>query len=147
MTTPILERVFRKVKKARNGCWLWNGADNDKGYGVILAEGPPRRMTYVHRAVYEATIGPIPEGLVLDHLCRTRRCCNPAHLEPVTQLINLERGESPNFRTRRTRICKRGHVLTPDNIVTPKDGRERCRECVRLRKRRYYHQQRVRLLK
>ena len=73
------------------GCWEWQGALND-GYGIVGRDGTTRR---VHRVVYEALVGPIPNGMDLDHLCRNRRCCNVLHLEPVTRRENLARGIGP----------------------------------------------------
>lgn len=77
------------------GCWLWDGADSGDGYGKIKVDGKSR---YVHRVIWEALYGPIPEGMVLDHLCRVRCCCNPAHLELVTVKENTHRGEAVLFR-------------------------------------------------
>jgi hypothetical protein len=71
---------------------------------------PGRR--YAHRAAYEEAYGPIPDGLVIDHLCRVRWCCNPEHLEAVTNRENILRGESPPARNARKERCDRGHELT-----------------------------------
>lgn len=71
----------------------------------------PGKYGYAHRIAYELVVGPIPEGLTLDHLCRVRRCVNPEHLEPVTMGENLRRGMSPAMISKRTGICKRGHSL------------------------------------
>lgn len=72
-----------------DGCWLWEGALRG-GYGRVKLDG---RTQAAHRASYELHVGPIPSGLVLDHLCRNRSCVNPAHLEPVTTEENIRRGE------------------------------------------------------
>lgn len=77
-----------------NGCWVWTGRLNRNGYGRVWWQG---REPVVHRVVWELLIGPIPKGLVLDHLCRNRACCNPGHLEPVTQRENVVRGEAVLF--------------------------------------------------
>lgn len=71
-------------------CWPWVGARNSAGYGVVRINGINH---LAHRVAYERTVGPIPEGLTIDHLCRTRSCCNPAHMEPVTREENGRRGE------------------------------------------------------
>lgn len=81
------ERFWANVIKGPT-CWEWTGAQvgraNEK-YGHT-------RMGMAHRVAYELLVGPIPKGLVLDHLCRNRLCVNPAHLEPVTQRTNILRG-------------------------------------------------------
>lgn len=73
-------------------CWMWNGAKNERGYGLVFRSG---RAVRVHRYIYEAFNGPIPAGLQLDHLCRQRLCVRPRHLEPVTNRVNVLRGMSP----------------------------------------------------
>lgn len=109
---PWEQRFWAKVNKTP-GCWLWTAATS-KGYGSFGM--PDRRQRLAHRLSYELLVGPIPEGLVLDHLCRVRNCVNPAHLEPVTAAENTRRGL---LRTR----CHRGHVI--DETPT---GR-RCKTC------------------
>ena len=81
-------RFWSKVEKTET-CWIWRGARDDKGYGSLGING---KILRAHRVSYEWLIGPIPEGLVLDHLCRVPPCVNPAHLEPVTQGENSRRG-------------------------------------------------------
>jgi hypothetical protein len=103
---PAVTRVLRRTI-AEGDCLLFTGADNGKGYGVVRDD--VSRQTYAHRVVYEAQVGPIPEGLTLDHLCRNRRCVNVAHLEPVTRGENVRRGEHPNVVLSRSGTCGRGH--------------------------------------
>lgn len=81
---PLLAHMADKFTVG-DGCWDWHGATNDSGYGIV-------RKQRAHRVLYELLIGPIPEGLVLDHLCRNRACVRPAHLEPVTRGENVRRG-------------------------------------------------------
>ena len=70
-------------------CWEWTGVVTTSGYGQFtIGHG---KMRVAHRAVYERLIGPVPDGLVLDHLCVNRSCVNPAHMEPVTQSVNVSR--------------------------------------------------------
>lgn len=92
-TTPAIDRVTDRVRIDSAGCWLWTGSSNPGGYGQIrlsVAEGA--RLVVTHHVTYEHFVGPIPVGLQLDHLCRVRLCCNPDHLEPVTQRENIRRG-------------------------------------------------------
>lgn len=72
-----------------NGCWIWLGRINGFGYGELKCG---ERRLKAHRVSYEHHVGPIPEGLDLDHLCRVRPCVNPEHLEPVTRSENIRRG-------------------------------------------------------
>lgn len=75
------------VEDCQSGCWVWQRYINPDGYGTV---GPKR----AHRVYYERYVGPIPEGMDLDHLCRNKTCVNPAHLEPVTEAENVRRGRS-----------------------------------------------------
>lgn len=85
----------RVMPVPESGCWIWTGELNRNGYGRVWRLG---RRVMAHRAMYELLVGPIPEGLVLDHLCRVRCCVNPKHLEPVTVRENTIRGEAALFR-------------------------------------------------
>ena len=113
------------------GCWLWTGSLNGHGYGKVRDRDS--RLQTAHRASYRAFVGPIPEGLDLDHLCRVRCCVNPAHLEPVTRRENVRRGEAGRDPQS---VCKRGHPMAGDNVA-PSGARRRCRACMRERDRRY----------
>lgn len=97
------------VAEPNSGCWLWFKALNNKGYGVIGRPGSSAGTMYAHRYSYELHRGSIPQGLVLDHKCRTPSCVNPDHLEAVTQRENVLRGN--NSAQTRTGHCKLGHVL------------------------------------
>ncbi len=83
------ERFWDKVERTET-CWFWRGACNEKGYGYFHWDGHWRKA---HRFAYELLIGPIPEGLTIDHLCFVRHCVNPVHMEPVTLRENILRGE------------------------------------------------------
>lgn len=78
-----------------NGCWLWTGTIERTGYGRFWLGG---RQEIAHRASYALLIGPIPEGLTIDHLCRVRACVNPDHLEPVTLAENIRRERAQRQR-------------------------------------------------
>lgn len=96
-----IARIKARVSINESGCWIWQGGINpENGYGYTRAGG---RVRSVHRLLYEALVGEVPDGLVLDHLCRTPACGNPAHLQPVTQRTNLLRGDNPAWRTHRAR--------------------------------------------
>lgn len=121
-----LDRLMDKV--VENGeCWEFAGALRN-GYGVI---GVEHSTVYTHRYVYERMVADIPDGLVIDHLCRNRACCNPAHLEPVPQRLNCQRGERAGTRVT---ACKHGHDYTPENTYTNPQGYRACRTCIRERK-------------
>jgi hypothetical protein len=115
------ERFWAKVDKT-DTCWLWTAAKSPAGYGYFRVGGRAGQYVIAHRYAYTATTGQIPEGLVLDHLCRVRQCVNPAHLEPVTQAEN-------NRRARLTH-CRRGHPYEGANVLLKSDGRRECKSCI-----------------
>jgi hypothetical protein len=91
-------------------------------------------VTYAHRFAYSVLVGPIPDGLQIDHLCRNEMCVNPEHLEPVTQRINMLRGTGPQAVNAQKTHCPKGHPLSGNNVyahtvrATGTPGR-RCRTC------------------
>lgn len=122
-TKPPAERFWPKVDKAAaGGCWLWTASLDPNGYGQFH-DG--ERLTKAHRFAFAVVVGPVPDGHELDHLCRTRHCVNPEHLEPVTHAENMR-------RTHKT-VCKRGHASTHDNTLRLRDGKRQCRACNRER--------------
>lgn len=127
--TPVIDRVLARIHVDANGCWIFRGATT-VGYGVIGRGPRSEGIAYTHRVAYEHFVGPIPAGLHIDHLCRVRRCCNPEHLEAVTQAVNNQRAMA--VRQPITH-CKYGHEFTPDN--TARNGRQRL--CLACRRRRY----------
>ena len=130
-----LERWWAKVE-ITTSCWLWKGAiSSGSGYGNFWVDGKYRNA---HAVGYELLVGPIPNGLEIDHLCRVRRCVNPAHLEPVTHAVNMHRGESLSGINSRKTHCKRGHLLQGQNlyVIKGREGRQ-CKECRKLAQREY----------
>ncbi|HZL17755.1 MAG TPA: HNH endonuclease signature motif containing protein [Polyangia bacterium] len=109
-------------------CWLWGGYIDTAGYGRFRLNNP-RRQIGAHRQAYEMVIGPVPDGLVLDHLCRRTSCVNPAHLEPVTHRTNVLRGVAGDHERTKTH-CPHGHEYTPSNTYGRPDGQRRCKTCV-----------------
>jgi hypothetical protein len=126
-------RFWSYVEKTED-CWLWRGSKSNLGYGHIQIGGAAGRLVSVHRLAYEWLVGPIPEGLELDHLCRIRNCVNPAHLEPVTRGENIRRSSLQEAAKAATR-CVAGHPFDEVNTLIRPNGTRRCRECARRRSR------------
>lgn len=117
-----------------SGCWEWARSLNGNGYGHLGRSVAGKKSHHLaHRFSYERVHGPIPDGLTLDHLCRNIRCVNPAHLEPVTQRVNNERGNVLSVRYGRRTHCAQGHPYDARNTHRKKDGSRRCRVCERRR--------------
>jgi hypothetical protein len=116
-------------------CWEWTGRLDRDGYGHFGKHG-----RLVHRMLWELLVGPIPDGLQIDHLCRNRKCVNPDHLEPVSSLENTRRGAprrgyngpvlrgSDHPNSKKTH-CPRGHQYIPENTATNARGARVCRTC------------------
>ncbi len=122
------DRILNKIELEPNsGCWLWTATTTPKGYGRVWWES---NLMRAHRLVYELLIGPIPDGLQIDHLCRVRHCVNPEHLEPVTHAENVRRGESGKYLKDKTH-CPHGHEYSESNTYVSKNGARHCRECRR----------------
>lgn len=131
----IAEKTQGKYQKADTGCWIWTAAFNNTGYGR-LRDHPSGKMLLAHRVMYELHVGPIPEGLVLDHLCRVRACVNPSHLEPVTFAENVKRGDAVKTH------CPQGHEYNAENTGKGNGGSKRCLKCHRDQQRELYHRKR-----
>jgi len=128
------DRFWERVEKTPT-CWLWTGATS-QGYGHIRVNGKVHRA---HRLSYEDAIGPVPDGLELDHLCHVTVCVNPAHLEAVTHSENMRRSITAvtpaeimrrsitGQRSRQTH-CLHGHPFAGDNLIFASKGRD-CRTC------------------
>ena len=129
------ERFWSRVEKTAS-CWIWRGTVRGE-YGRFKIRGV---YFTAHRLSYEWLVGPIPEGLTLDHVrargCSSTLCVNPAHLEPVTMKENLARGESPSARATRATHCPKNHPYSGKNLIVSKSGFRRCRSCKREAARR-----------
>lgn len=133
---PVMERLMENVVVNERGCWVFTGAKDPAGYGRIGLGGRGTGTGLTHRVTYEHHHGAVPEGLDLDHLCRNRACCNPEHLEPVTRLVNVNRGlRGKGYGGTH---CKRGHEYTPENTGHTKTQRY-CRTCHRMADRAAYY--------
>lgn len=116
----VTSRFWKKVNKTEN-CWLWTASQNGWGYERFYVSSKVFKLA--HRYSYEILMGPIKNGLDLDHLCRVRSCVNPAHLEPVTRKVNARRG-SWGMKTH----CPSGHPYSGTNLDVYRGGR-RCKTC------------------
>jgi len=126
LPTQIIQRI--KIDPVTK-CWNWTGTLRPDGYGLIyLAE--LKKQLRVHRVVYELLVKKIESGLVIDHLCRNRKCVNPNHLEQVSIKTNTLRGISPVVQKKNQTHCKYGHELLGENLyIHPKRNTRNCKKC------------------
>lgn len=124
-------RIEALIKRCpHSGCWNWIGSCGGRGYGKIKVAGRTRQA---HLVLWELLNGTVQAGLELDHLCRNKRCVNPAHLEPVTHRVNMLR--SAAFAARAlSPVCSKGHLL--DGVRSRASGGRYCKTCVAISKRR-----------
>lgn len=124
------EQILRHVEVQENGCWRWTGTTTS-GYGKVTVDRVP---VFAHRRAYELWVGPIPEGLVLDHVqargCSTTLCVCPDHLEPVTPRENVLRGRA-GYGLRS--LCRKGlhDISASENVMVRADGSRTCLPCRR----------------
>lgn len=133
------ERFDEKwVPEPNTGCWLWTASSNRQGYGYFSIG---RKIRGAHRASWELHRGPIPDGMVLDHLCRVPSCVNPDHLRVVTPRVNtLENSLGSAAQRAKQTHCKRGHPLSGDNVrmCGPLRRYRQCRLCMNIYPSRIY---------
>lgn len=120
-----VQKFWSRVQQ-QGDCWVWTGTLDGTGYGVFCHAGKRFRS---HRYSYELMVAEIPAGLVIDHLCRNRACCNPWHLEPVTEQVNIIRGIGPTAINAAKTECPQGHAYSPDNVYVDRSGYRYCRQC------------------
>lgn len=145
-----VERFWANIDRQPDGCWEWVGPMYGNGYGQMWVK---HESYLAHRFAYELLVGPVPDGMDLDHLChgaddlcpggwacRHRRCVRPAHLEPVTRQVNIARGLSANGGKTH---CKRGHEFTEENTKITSMGGRACRACALVYNRERMRKQRA----
>jgi hypothetical protein len=135
------ERFWSKVRRTET-CWEWTAGKKPAGYGAF-ADG--YTTVLAHRFAYELLVGPIPEGLHIDHLCRNRACVNPAHMEPVSTAENTRRGMAGGAYQLSVTHCPQGHSYDGDNTYVFPDGRRGCRSCMRASNRESARRRRLKL--
>lgn len=127
-------RLFSVVSLPdENGCMKCNLSDNGKGYRKLRVGGRKGKYVYTHRLMYEFLVGPIPDGLIIDHLCRNRWCAAPDHLEPVTYSENALRGDAgKHVKERAAKIthCPQNHPYSENNVKVY-NGSRHCMTCIR----------------
>lgn len=134
---PTVAAMFAKIT-FQNGCWIWNGSKDPKGYGRVSIKYITKRPLLVHRVMFAWLVEPLVDARVIDHyVCNNPSCCNPEHLELVTQKENILRGRWGD-NSRKTH-CKRNHKLP----LSDKSGLRRCRICINFTRRRREHLRKV----
>lgn len=126
-----VDRFADKIALTESGCIEWIAGKTLGGYGCFSddASHSNTKRDMAHRWSWEYHVGPIPEGLDIDHLCRNRKCVNPEHLEPVTRAENVRRA------TALITHCPHGHAYDEANTITNAKGHRKCRACVVARDR------------
>lgn len=128
----VLARFWAKVDRS-GACYRWTGHVTRPGYGRWTWQSQPKRAAYAHRVAWEIAHGPVPPGLVIDHICRKRRCVNVEHMRLVTVAENVLCGASQSAANAAKTHCKHGHEFTPANTYLLPGGGRHCRACKRRR--------------
>jgi hypothetical protein len=133
--------ALKLAEAVEGACMEWMGERAKKGYGRVWVGG---RRVYAHRHAYEIARGPIPHGLVIDHVCNNPPCVNPSHLRVVSVRFNTLRGIGPSAVAARKVACPRGHPYEAPHLEVRKDGSRVCRTCRRVQQRESYYRVRIR---
>lgn len=141
----LLDRIALSTTSSYNGipCWEWKLAKDIDGYGQCKLFGKSNKAHRLAYAIYKE----LPEHLVIDHLCRNRACCNPDHLEAVTNVENIERGETGSKERSKTH-CPKGHEYNLENTFwekKPKEGKygRKCIKCKNFNQNRRYSERKA----
>lgn len=135
---PVIDRLMAAVTVSESGCWEYaknsrpSVGDTYRQISIGNTNGKSV-MRYAHRVAYEHFVGPVPNGLQLDHLCRNRMCVNPEHLEPVTCAENVRRARAL------ITACPQGHAYDDENTAISSTGQRYCRTCSRVKALARYH--------
>lgn len=131
-----LERIRNKIRiDQKTGCWEWQGHRSPDGYGQVKYHGA---VHSVHRLTYRLLVGPIPDGMQLDHFaCDNRACGNPEHVRPTTVRENVLRSGSIQSLNAAKTHCVNGHPFTPENTTRHPNGGRQCRACDQRRGREW----------
>lgn len=143
---PTISERFWKSVDTTGDCWLWKGRDvTTNGYGrFTFRHGKyDQRRAMAHRWAWEEAYGPIPEGLTLDHLCRTPLCVRPTHMEPISMRENILRSDNPMAVNARKTECPQGHPYDETNTRRGGKGERLCRQCHNQKALAAYHSKRA----
>lgn len=146
----LTHRFWSKVRISKTNfykgtpCWEWTSTIHRDGYGKFWLNGKTKAA---HRLSYEDKFGKIPQGLVINHMCRNRACQNrDDHLEVVTQKVNIQKGLSgfmSGIKQRLKTHCKQGHVFSKENTYVDPRGKRVCRTCNRISNSQYYQRKKL----
>lgn len=133
----LIERFMEKCRRSESGCLEWTGAVQSSGYGSF--GGGDGKSYLAHRWIWEYANGPIPDGLVLDHVCHNRKCQETAHMRTCSSAENILAPNSmaPSAENARRTACVEGHPFSGANLLIRPRGNRTCRECARVARRKY----------